>query len=185
MRSIIFCWMFLLLVLNVDQVYAGDKKPRDKHHNGQIEDEILPRKPITFRAERLWRAGISELSWGFEVPEDNVFVIEYVSINMTLPEEQKVTQSTIEVRLNDGADSQEFMEFEVPLQLNGTKYYYHDNYIAGMPLRLYAGAGNSLSGRIIKNSNVCPDTEYSFGCGRLVIYLSGYLVPINSVTLSP
>ena len=148
--------------------YAGDPG-KDKR------PEVLPREPFHFTARADFVDGLLGTDVAFDVPSDKRLIIENVSATLETPIEQEITATQVRTVVNCV-----IAWHSVFVPKRATLEDKLNVYSGGQQVRVYADPGTTVHVLVNKNAGSCP-----FPCGTTLVFISGYLLPVNSPSLAP
>jgi hypothetical protein len=134
------------------------------------------REPFQFFGAEDFVTGSLASQDQFDVPSGKRLVIEHVSANLEFPIDQELTSTVVNTTVNEVEVPHQFAipfasTFEDRLRVH----------TGGQQVRLYADPGTTVIVLANRNSDSCPQTP----CGSMRIFISGYLLPVDSPSLAP
>jgi hypothetical protein len=139
------------------------------------------REPFQFWAHGEWQNGQIQTEVAFNVPKTKRLVIENISAHLICPVGQEIMLTQIRTSVNKVlAWHNVFIPKTAVLSppLAGLPI---SNYSGGQQVRLYADPGTPVIILVSKNSNTIPAVPG----GGTEVYISGYLLPVQSPSLAP
>jgi hypothetical protein len=137
--------------------------------------EVFPREPFQFTARADFLDGSLGTDVPFDVPSDKRLVIENVSATLETPINQEITATQVRTILKGviawhSVFVPKTATFEDKINI----------YSGGQQVRVYADPGTTVHILVNKNASSCP-----FPCGTTLVFISGYLLPVESPSLAP
>jgi hypothetical protein len=131
--------------------------------------------PFQFTARADWEDGKLQTEVAFDVPKNRRLVIEHISATLECPIAQEITYVQVRTTLD-----KVIAWHSVFVPKTSTIGKDLSIYCGGQRVRIYADAGTPVIVLVGKNISQC-----SFPCGTTMVFVSGYLLPLNSPTLGP
>jgi hypothetical protein len=132
------------------------------------------RIPFQFTARADWEDGKLQTEVAFNVPHKRL-VIENISATLECPIDQEITSTSVRTIVNNVVAWHSLFVpktgiFENKLQV----------YSGGQQVRVYADPETKVIVLVSKNTPKCVHP-----CGTTLVFISGYLLPVNSLSLAP
>jgi hypothetical protein len=133
------------------------------------------REPFQFTARADWEDGKLQTEVAFDVPKSKRLVIENVSATLECPVAQDITSTQIRTSV---ANVVAWHSLFVPRTATFENTF--NLYCGGQRVRVYADAGTTVAVLVHRNANQCTAP-----CGTTMVFISGYLLSVQSPSLAP
>lgn len=138
------------------------------------------REPFQFTARAMWEEGKEVTDVPFDVPLDSRLVIENISATIECPIEEEIMTTQVRTSVNNVVA---WHSVYVPKTAAAAVPNERFNlYCGGQQVRLYADPGTTVNVLVHKNGGYCQTPPH---CGTTLVFISGYLLPVESPRLAP
>lgn len=136
---------------------------------------VLKREPFQFTARAEWQDGKLQTDVAFDVPGGKRLVIENISATLETQIGQEITSTQVKTVVNNVV-----AWHSVFIPKTATFENKFNVYSGGQRVRIYADPETTVNVLVSRNNSQC-----AFPCGTTLVFISGYLLPVESPSLAP